>query len=103
MTEANPRTESLVWSALALASAEERTRYLDESCGGDGELRGRVEELLAAYPKVEGFLEPPTRGAVVTVEEGPVRERAGVMIGPYKLLEPIGEGGMGAAARVRAS
>jgi hypothetical protein len=62
MTEANPRTESLFWSALAFASPEERARFLDEACGGDQQLRGRIEELLAAYPKVEGFLEPPAPG-----------------------------------------
>ena len=35
MSEANPRTESLFWSALAIASPEERGRYLDRACGGD--------------------------------------------------------------------
>ena len=59
MAEAHPRTESLFWSALALPSPEERARYLAEVCGGDPQLRGQVEELLAAYPKVEGFLEAP--------------------------------------------
>ena len=41
MPEANPRTESLFWSALAIASPEERGRYLDQACGGDPQLRGR--------------------------------------------------------------
>src|SRR5262245_50880271 len=91
MAEASPRTESLFWSALAIASPEERARYLDRSCGGDGQLRGQIEELLAAYPKVEGFLEPPAP----TVEEAPAAERPGAVIGRYKLLEMIGEGGMG--------
>src|SRR5262245_55367627 len=95
MSEANPRTESLFWSALALSSPEERARFLDESCGGDQELRGRIEELLAAYPKVESFLEPRHPSPVATVEEPPSGEVAGVMIGPYKLVEQIGEGGMG--------
>src|SRR5262249_53146242 len=68
--------------------------YLDQTCGGDPQLRARLEELLAAYPKVASFLEPPVPLAV-TVEEGPVRERPGTVIGPYKLLEQLGEGGFG--------
>src|SRR5262245_6945395 len=49
--------------------------------------------MLAAYPKVGGFLERPASG-VETAGPGPA-ERLGMQIGPYKLLEPIGEGGMG--------
>src|SRR5207244_3280978 len=95
MPEANPRTESLFWSALAVAAPDERARYLDEACGGDGQLRGRVEELLAAYPKVEGFLEPPAPGPAATAADPPSSERLGTAVGPYKLLEQLGEGGMG--------
>src|SRR5262245_10478019 len=95
MAEATPRTESLFWAALALPSPEERARYLDQACGGDERLRGRVEELLAAYPRAEGFLEPPAPGTAATVEEAPVTERPGTAVGPYKLLQQIGEGGMG--------
>src|SRR5262249_15958248 len=62
---------------------------------GDQQLRGQVEELLAAYPKVEDFLEPRAPGPVAAVDEAPVTERPGTAIGPYKLLEQIGEGGMG--------
>jgi serine/threonine protein kinase len=96
MSEPNPRTESLFWSALALASPEERARYLDQACGGDHQLRGRVEELLAAYPKAEAFLEAPAPRTAATVDDRPVGEGLGMVIGPYKLIEPIGEGGMGA-------
>src|SRR5262249_41740769 len=94
MAEPKVYPESLFWSALAIASPEERARYLDQACGGDQQLRGRVEELLAAYPKAEGFLEPPAPGPGATVEEPP-GERPGTGIGPYKLIDQIGEGGMG--------
>src|SRR5205823_9279388 len=57
----------------------------------DQQLRGRVEELLAAYPKAESFLERPA----ATVDDAPLGERPGTAIGPYKLIEQVGEGGMG--------
>src|SRR3982751_1264503 len=98
MPEANPRTESLFWSALAVGSPDERARYLDESCGGDGQLRGRMEELLAAYPKVEGFLEPSSPATASDPPGPPGGEGPGAAVGPYKLPEQLGEGGMGPGA-----
>ena len=59
MSEANLQTESLFSAALAIESPEERAKYLDQVCGSDQSLRARVEELLAAYPRVERFLEAP--------------------------------------------
>jgi tetratricopeptide (TPR) repeat protein/serine/threonine protein kinase len=95
MSDATPRTESLFWSALAIPSPEERSRYLDEACGADQQLRIRLEELLAAYPKVEDFLEPEATGPAALVAEAPGAEGPGTVVGPYQLVEQIGEGGMG--------
>src|SRR5215475_6267806 len=79
MSEATLRTESLFWSALAITSPEERGRYLDQACGGDQQLRGRIEELLAAYPKVEDFLESAAPSSVATVPELLSSERPGAL------------------------
>jgi tetratricopeptide (TPR) repeat protein/serine/threonine protein kinase len=95
MSDATPRTESLFWSALAISSPEERARYLDEACGADQQLRRRLEELLAAYPKVESFMEPAATGPAAAVADPPSGESPGIVIGPYKLVEQVGEGGMG--------
>src|SRR5262249_61484467 len=52
------------------------------------------EKLLRAQPKAAAFLEQPFPGTHATVDEA-VQEAPGTVIGPYKLIEPIGEGGMG--------
>jgi serine/threonine protein kinase len=59
------------------------------------ELRRKVERLLDAQPKVGGFLAAPAAGPTHTFGPPPALERPGTNIGPYKLLEVIGEGGMG--------
>jgi WD40 repeat protein/serine/threonine protein kinase len=86
--------ESIFFAALAKGSPAERAAYLEEACGPDLDLRRRVERLLSAQPKVGSFLQAPA-GLGGTVEEPPVTERPGTPIGPYKLMEQIGEGGMG--------
>jgi serine/threonine protein kinase/tetratricopeptide (TPR) repeat protein len=87
--------DRIYWDAVQLASAAERNAYLDRVCAGERELRGRVEQLLQARSKAEGFLESPPPAPVATVDEHPLSEGPGTVIGPYKLLEQIGEGGFG--------
>jgi WD40 repeat protein/serine/threonine protein kinase len=87
--------ESIFFAALDKASPEERAAYLEEACGTDQELRRCVERLLSAQPRVGSFLQGRAPGLPATVDESPLTERPGTRIGPYKLLEQIGEGGMG--------
>jgi serine/threonine protein kinase/Tfp pilus assembly protein PilF len=87
--------ESIFFAALNKHSPEERAAYLEEACGPDPELRRCVERLLNAQPKVGSFLQVPVRGSAATVDEPPITERPGTRIGPYKLLQQIGEGGFG--------
>ena len=73
--------------------AERRAKFLSEACGADSALRDRVEVLLAAHADPGSFLQAPVDpGATMEV---PDRETEGTQIGPYKLLQEIGEGGMG--------
>jgi tetratricopeptide (TPR) repeat protein len=58
-------------------------------------LRARVEGLLQAHDNPDSFLEPPGAGLAPTADEPPLHEGPGMVIGPYKLLEQIGEGGFG--------
>src|SRR5260370_3960960 len=81
--------------ALARSSAESRAAYLEQACAGRPALRASVEALLRANVGASGFMDRPALGVVATVDEPKVRECAGTVIGPYNLLEQIGEGGMG--------
>jgi serine/threonine protein kinase len=82
-------------AALDIESADGRTAFLDGACGSNSTLRSRVEALLASHSNAGTFLDQPAfDGAPLQVSEA-VAERAGTLIGPYKLQEQIGEGGMG--------
>jgi serine/threonine protein kinase/Tfp pilus assembly protein PilF len=96
MSAAESPAESIYFAALAKESPQERAAYLDEACGADADLRRRVERLLQAQPKVGSFLQGVARPPEATVAHAGVPEAAGTVIGPYKLAEQIGEGGMGA-------
>jgi eukaryotic-like serine/threonine-protein kinase len=71
-----------------------RRTFLEEACGGDAELRRRVEGLLEAGERAGGFLESPPPDLAATTDY-PLSEGPGTVIGQYKLLERIGEGGFG--------
>jgi serine/threonine-protein kinase len=86
--------EEIFHQALARSLPEERSAYLERACAGDPALRASVEALLRANIGASGFLNAPARALAATVDE-PITERPGTVIGPYKLLEPIGEGGFG--------
>jgi tetratricopeptide (TPR) repeat protein len=85
--------EEIFHQALA-RSPEERPAFLEQACAADPSLRTAVEALLRANVGATGFLEHPSPAPVATVDE-PLRETVGNVIGPYKLIEQIGEGGMG--------
>src|SRR5262245_14487783 len=79
--------------ARELTNPRERAAFVQRACGGDEPLKQRVLELLAGHDASRGPLDAPPPGLNVTQES--TIERPGIQIGPYKLIEPIGEGGMG--------
>jgi len=96
MSEPERQIMSLLGEAVEHSSPEERAAFLDKACAGDAGRRARVEELLRAHQAAGNFLQgnrPPAE-PIATVDE-PIREGPGTAIGPYKLLEQIGEGGFG--------
>ena len=81
--------------AVEITSPNERRDYLDRACADAPFLRLQVEALLAAYAEAGSFLESPPSPPRDTMDLRPAAERPGTMIGPYKLLQQVGEGGMG--------
>jgi serine/threonine protein kinase/Tfp pilus assembly protein PilF len=86
---------SIFLAAVENHAPEQRAAYLDEACEGDEDLRQRVEVLLRAHEQANSLLDRPAPTPEVTVDERPLSERPGTVIGAYKLMEQIGEGGMG--------
>jgi WD40 repeat protein/serine/threonine protein kinase len=83
--------------ARNLMDSVARSKFLDQSCGTDAILRQRLEALLRAHDAKSGFMEQPAFDPRLSATaHPPAPESPGTRIGPYKLLELIGAGGMGA-------
>jgi serine/threonine protein kinase len=91
--------ESILSTAVEIDGEAERRQYVERVCAGDAELKRQVERLVANHFDAGSFLESPA----VAVDVGmslsqlapPTCEGPGTVIGPYELLERIGEGGFG--------
>jgi serine/threonine protein kinase len=92
------RVESVVAEAQSQNTPEQRLAYLDKACGDDSELRRRVEALLQAHaaipPEATNDLEPS--GLIAVAATLMPSESPGARIGPYRVLQRLGEDGMGA-------
>ncbi len=87
--------DEILVAALEKRTPVERAAYLDGACGVDGELRALVENLLRSHEEAGSFLEQPLFEPAQTIDQPRQAETPGTVIGPYKLLQQIGEGGMG--------
>src|SRR6516225_1138117 len=93
MAPRSPIVKAVFDRASEIESLEERRAFLDQACAGAPEIRPQVEALLKALDEAGSFLEAPIAGGLPTLIAPP--EGPGSMLGPYKLLQQIGEGGMG--------
>ena len=105
-----PNFREVAQAALEIADEVQRGKWLDLACAGDGALREKVEKFLAAQGPAESFFSECTaaleeskgdpiwlaglRDQAVTAETS-LDDPVGSRIGPYKLLQKIGEGGCG--------
>src|SRR5437660_402212 len=87
--------EEILLAAVGKKTPAERAAYLDGACGSDAGMRALVEGLLKSHDQAGSFLEQPLFEPTPTIDQPPAPERLGTVIGAYKLLQQIGEGGMG--------
>ena len=94
MNQTSASLESILAEAVEIALPDERQAFLSKACAENAVLRARVEQLMANHFRAGSFLERPA--AILNTAAQPVQgEALGTLVGPYKLLEQIGEGGMG--------
>jgi serine/threonine protein kinase len=89
-----------IYHAAREREPSEREPFLQEACGDDDSLRKEVESLLACRPKVEGFIESPALEVAAKAlardqADKPALNLAGSSLLHYRIVEKIGEGGMG--------
>jgi eukaryotic-like serine/threonine-protein kinase len=110
MPDDRKTAKAIFLSAIERATPSERAAFLDEACAGDAMLRRRVDALLRAHDEPGNILDQPAAEMGLTAPDdaasaessAPPRneqrasETVGDRIGPYKLLQKLGEGGMGA-------
>ena len=107
MNSAKQMEDAVFFTALNLSDLEQRKLFLDQACAGNPELRAAVEELLSAQGNAEHFFAKGASAFNLPADEIPsalkegisekvfLDEPIGTRVGPYKLLQKLGEGGCG--------
>ncbi|HEX2476819.1 MAG TPA: serine/threonine-protein kinase, partial [Lacipirellulaceae bacterium] len=95
MTTDFEKVKAVFHAAVDEHRPEEWDSYLDSACGDDSDLRREVMALLRAHKDAGSLLDTPALAGNGEQTALLLSERPGTVIGPYKLLQQIGEGGMG--------
>src|SRR5579872_7094960 len=102
MPESTKGLKDIFLKAMDLSSVDERAAFITRACAGDEALRKRIEVMLNAAEDPNSFLEKPAVAIEPTIDLLPnppknhtLNDRPGSRIGPYKLLQQLGAGGMG--------
>jgi serine/threonine protein kinase len=88
------KARELFLHAVGKLPSEQWDGFVTEACGPDTELQQQVLHFLAYHREAGNFLESPAPGLLAALHAGG-REGPGAVIGPYRLLEQLGEGGCG--------
>jgi len=95
MASGDSELDRIFSTALTCPTPEALGEFLDHACEGAPETRSRVEALILAHEKSGDFLdEPAVHPEQAPAEEAPT-EVPGSRVGPYRILERLGEGGFG--------
>ena len=92
MDKWNARANEIFLDATEIHDPGDRAKYVESACGGDSQLQRQVDSLLSADRKAGGFM---ARSASETQSASVSNVGPGTVIGRYKLLQQIGEGGFG--------
>ena len=94
MGTTRPNKDQIFHAAAELSDSDERLAFLKQACEGDSVLLEEIEELLEHDGAQDSLLDQSAPGLPPTVDQS-ITERPGTVIDRYKLLEQIGEGGIG--------
>lgn len=96
MSQSLPDIKAIFGDALEIQSESERAAFIESACHGNAAAKSEVDALLNAVGKAGSFMVGPAASPTATApHESAIMEREGTVIGPYKLMERIGEGGFG--------
>ncbi len=95
MNNESDRVERVFNAAVNLQDSTDREAFLNAACHGDHSLRAELDKLLRHDALAGSFLSTPSEEVAATSPLSEPAERPGTQIGPYTLIEELGEGGMG--------